>query len=275
VLAVVNLPFIVVTVARAWKGQFAKHRRIAKWTWSVWLYVAITGPVVYLMLYQLYPADGGAADFAEAQRIHRSGDRAGALSLYESAAKQGHVGASCYAAVIGQTETASAAVRAMLEAHAAEDVSCLTLLGRDLVYTGELDAAIEKLDEAVKRSPEDAFAHASLGFARFRKYDYVDAAASFERAIELDPNVAMYQYNAGYAHYLRGAYAKARPHYEKAIELGLDEETTARVKEDLGIIDGSIWICPMHPDEHGKKGDVCPQCGMALEPVSRGVPSEE
>lgn len=41
-----------ITLYRGWKGNFAKHRRIARWTLPIWLYVSVTGVVVYLMLYQ-------------------------------------------------------------------------------------------------------------------------------------------------------------------------------------------------------------------------------
>jgi len=43
----------IVAVRRAWKGQFAKHIKVAKWLFPIWLYVSVTGVVVYLMLYQL------------------------------------------------------------------------------------------------------------------------------------------------------------------------------------------------------------------------------
>jgi uncharacterized membrane protein YozB (DUF420 family) len=55
ILAVVIVPFIGVTLRRALRGDFARHRRIARWTFPMWLYVSVTGVVVYLMLYQLYP----------------------------------------------------------------------------------------------------------------------------------------------------------------------------------------------------------------------------
>ena len=42
-----------VTLYRAWKGDFARHRRIARWTFPIWLYVSVTGVVVYWMLYRL------------------------------------------------------------------------------------------------------------------------------------------------------------------------------------------------------------------------------
>ena len=53
VLAAVNLPMVIVTVMRAARGQFARHRAIARWTYPVWLYVSVTGVVVYLMLYRM------------------------------------------------------------------------------------------------------------------------------------------------------------------------------------------------------------------------------
>lgn len=56
VLAVVIVTLVFVTFARALKGNFDRHRRIARWTLPIWLYVSVTGVVVYLMLYHLYPA---------------------------------------------------------------------------------------------------------------------------------------------------------------------------------------------------------------------------
>jgi uncharacterized membrane protein YozB (DUF420 family) len=56
VLAAVIVPFVIVTVTRAARGQFARHMRIARWTYPMWLYVSVTGVIVYLMLYQLYPS---------------------------------------------------------------------------------------------------------------------------------------------------------------------------------------------------------------------------
>ncbi len=48
------VPFLAgVTLWRAWKGQFARHRKIARWTFPIWLYVSVTGVIVYFMLYQL------------------------------------------------------------------------------------------------------------------------------------------------------------------------------------------------------------------------------
>jgi putative membrane protein len=56
ILAAVNLPMVIITFNRAIKGRFEEHRRIARWTWPIWMYVSVTGVVVYLMLYQIYPA---------------------------------------------------------------------------------------------------------------------------------------------------------------------------------------------------------------------------
>ena len=50
------VPFLaVITLVRGLKGQFNKHRAIAKWTFPIWLYVSVTGVVVYLLLYQVRP----------------------------------------------------------------------------------------------------------------------------------------------------------------------------------------------------------------------------
>jgi putative membrane protein len=56
VLAVAVVPFVVMTLRRGLRRQDERHRRIARWTLPVWLYVSVTGVVVYLMLYWLYPA---------------------------------------------------------------------------------------------------------------------------------------------------------------------------------------------------------------------------
>jgi putative membrane protein len=56
VLAIVIVPMIIVTLRRAWLEKFDKHRLIALWTLPLWLYVSVTGVIVYLMVYQIYPA---------------------------------------------------------------------------------------------------------------------------------------------------------------------------------------------------------------------------
>lgn len=55
ILAAIAAPLVLVTLYRALKGTFDRHRRIARWTAPIWLYVSITGVIVYLMLYQIYP----------------------------------------------------------------------------------------------------------------------------------------------------------------------------------------------------------------------------
>jgi putative membrane protein len=54
-LAALALPLILRALWLAWKGRFPEHRRIARVTFPVWLYVSVTGVLVYLMLYQLAP----------------------------------------------------------------------------------------------------------------------------------------------------------------------------------------------------------------------------
>jgi putative membrane protein len=54
ILAVVIVPMILVTLRRAWMERFDKHRLIARWTLPLWLYVSVTGVIVYLMVYQFY-----------------------------------------------------------------------------------------------------------------------------------------------------------------------------------------------------------------------------
>jgi len=53
-LAALSLPFILFTFIRAYTNQFDKHKMMARWVYPVWLYVAITGPVCYLMLMPYY-----------------------------------------------------------------------------------------------------------------------------------------------------------------------------------------------------------------------------
>ena len=54
-LAAVIVPLALLTLSRALKKDFEKHRKIAVWTYPVWIYVSVTGVVVYLLLYQIYP----------------------------------------------------------------------------------------------------------------------------------------------------------------------------------------------------------------------------
>tara|TARA_B100001250_G_scaffold411514_1_gene440361 strand:+ start:88 stop:567 length:480 start_codon:yes stop_codon:yes gene_type:complete len=55
ILAVVILPLIFMTFSRALKARYELHKKIAKWTWPLWMYVSITGVLIYLLLYQIFP----------------------------------------------------------------------------------------------------------------------------------------------------------------------------------------------------------------------------
>jgi putative membrane protein len=54
-LAIVIVPMILITLRRALLEKFDRHRIIARWTLPLWFYVCITGVIVYLMVYQIYP----------------------------------------------------------------------------------------------------------------------------------------------------------------------------------------------------------------------------
>ena len=53
-LAATILPLALVTAARGLRGQYDRHVKVARWTLPLWLYVSVTGVVIYLMLYQMY-----------------------------------------------------------------------------------------------------------------------------------------------------------------------------------------------------------------------------
>lgn len=55
VLAAAIVPLAIMTLIRGLKNNVAKHRTIARWTYPIWLYVSVTGVVIYIMLYQMYP----------------------------------------------------------------------------------------------------------------------------------------------------------------------------------------------------------------------------
>jgi uncharacterized membrane protein YozB (DUF420 family) len=56
VLAAAMVPFVLATLYRALAGDFERHGRLARWTLPVWLYVSVTGVVVYWLLYRVFPA---------------------------------------------------------------------------------------------------------------------------------------------------------------------------------------------------------------------------
>jgi putative membrane protein len=55
VLAIVVLPMVLVTLFQGLRGGFEKHKRIARWAWPIWMYVSVTGVLIYLLLYQIFP----------------------------------------------------------------------------------------------------------------------------------------------------------------------------------------------------------------------------
>ena len=55
ILAAAIVPMILITLHRARKQQFEAHKKIARWTWPLWMYVSVTGVVIYLLLYQIFP----------------------------------------------------------------------------------------------------------------------------------------------------------------------------------------------------------------------------
>ena len=55
ILAVVILPMVFITLSRALRQRFDIHKKIARWTWPLWMYVSVTGVLIYLLLYQIFP----------------------------------------------------------------------------------------------------------------------------------------------------------------------------------------------------------------------------
>ena len=53
ILAIVIVPMVLITLTRGLREQFERHRLIARWTFPIWLYVSVTGVIVYLMLFQI------------------------------------------------------------------------------------------------------------------------------------------------------------------------------------------------------------------------------
>jgi uncharacterized membrane protein YozB (DUF420 family) len=55
ILAIVIVPLVIITLMRGLGARYAKHRAIARWTWPLWMYVSVTGVIVYFMLYRWFP----------------------------------------------------------------------------------------------------------------------------------------------------------------------------------------------------------------------------
>ena len=56
ILAVVLVPLVIGALRRALRGDLPGHRKLVRFTWPIWMYVSVTGVLVYLMLYHLAPA---------------------------------------------------------------------------------------------------------------------------------------------------------------------------------------------------------------------------
>lgn len=54
ILAAAIIPLVIVTLTRALRERFDRHRAIARWTYPLWLYISVTGVVIYFMLYRLF-----------------------------------------------------------------------------------------------------------------------------------------------------------------------------------------------------------------------------
>ena len=54
-LAMVIVPMALVTMTRALRERFDAHKHIARWTWPIWMYVSVTGVLIYFLLYQIFP----------------------------------------------------------------------------------------------------------------------------------------------------------------------------------------------------------------------------
>ncbi len=57
-LAIIILPLVIATLVPAFRRRWEKHKRIARWTMPIWLYVSVTGVIVYFMLYRWFPPPG-------------------------------------------------------------------------------------------------------------------------------------------------------------------------------------------------------------------------
>ena len=54
-LAVVIVPLAIISLSRGLKARFAAHKKISRWTWPLWMYVSVTGVLIYFLLYQIFP----------------------------------------------------------------------------------------------------------------------------------------------------------------------------------------------------------------------------
>jgi len=55
VLAIIIVPLAIITLSRGLRKRFEAHKRISRWTWPLWMYVSVTGVLIYFLLYQIFP----------------------------------------------------------------------------------------------------------------------------------------------------------------------------------------------------------------------------
>ena len=55
ICAIAIVPLVIMTVTRAVRARFELHKKIARWTWPIWMYVSVTGVLIYFLLYQIFP----------------------------------------------------------------------------------------------------------------------------------------------------------------------------------------------------------------------------
>jgi uncharacterized membrane protein YozB (DUF420 family) len=55
VCAATIVPLVIITLTRALRERFDRHKKIARWTWPIWMYVSVTGVLIYFLLYQIFP----------------------------------------------------------------------------------------------------------------------------------------------------------------------------------------------------------------------------
>lgn len=84
ILAVVNLPFIILLVVAAFRGNFEKHKKLARFTFPSWLFVSVTGVIIYLMIYQWFKPTAEAESSAAAPAV-------GEVEIIEPGEKVGDV----------------------------------------------------------------------------------------------------------------------------------------------------------------------------------------
>ena len=67
ILAAAIVPLVIITLSRALRERFDRHRAIARWTWPIWMYVSVTGVLIYYLLYIKFPQEKPIKDPKSAQ----------------------------------------------------------------------------------------------------------------------------------------------------------------------------------------------------------------